>query len=125
MHVDVVDISDVAFQDEFHRVLDLLGVLGRADEVVACAAGDYAEGDVVKVHDAVQHLVEGAVSAHDDELGVGLCGEFAREHGGVTRVLGVVHFIFFAVLFEEFFHGFECLQALPLAALRIDDYVEH
>ncbi len=97
----------------------------RADEVVARAAGDYAEGDVVKVHDAVQHLVEGAVSAHDDEFGVGLCGEFAREHGGMTRVLGVVHFIFFAMLGEELFHGFECLQALPLSALRIDDYVEH
>ena len=70
--VDVVDVADVASQDEFYRVLDLARMPGGADEVVARAARDDAQGDVVEIRYAVEHFVEGSVAAHDYDLRVGL-----------------------------------------------------
>lgn len=123
--VYVIDISSVAFQDEFHRVLDFAGMTRRADEVVARAAGDYAEGDVVEIRYAVEHLVERAVAAHNDEFRVGFCGKLAREFGGVARIFGVVHGVFGAVLAKYLFDLFQRFQAFALAALGVDDDVEH
>ena len=90
--VYVIDISRVAFQDEFHRVLDFAGMTRRADEVVARAAGDYAEGDVVEIRYAVEHLVERAGAAHNAKY---------------------------------LFDLFQRFQAFALAALGVDDDVEH
>ena len=41
--VDIVDVTDVAFQNKVDCVLDFGGVVACADKVVARSAGDYAE----------------------------------------------------------------------------------
>lgn len=123
--IDVVDIARFALEDDIHCVLDLAGMTGRADEIVAGAAGDYAEGDIAEVGNAVQHLVEGAVAAEDDELDTGFFGELRGDFRRMTGALGVVDLVLLFVVGEYLLDLFQCLQALTLASDWVDDYIIH
>ena len=118
-------MSDVVFEHDIERVFDVGGVSACLDKIVARAAGQDAERDVVEIVHAVENLVERAVSAHHQDDGVGGFAKLARDFSCVSRIFGLVNDIRNILAFQRFFDGGESLQAFALSALRVDNDVIH
>ena len=97
----------------------------RADKIVSGSAGYNADIDFFKVGYAVQDFVQGAVAAHNYQIGVVALVQFGGDFLCVQGVIGFVYGIFYAAFIQYGFDFFKGKSAAAFCRRGVQNYIEH